>query len=154
MDITEFLKARLDEDEAAAAAASDGPWVPWRGRPGLGLRHLEYGVMLPGQGAGSLAAIAAASRADAEHIARHDPARVLREVEAKRAILAEHRSLGGMFPNCSACARWAPGSYHGVEEEWEEPPDDMSRVGFSCRTVRLLAAAWSDHADYDSSWKP
>ena len=73
-DLAAFLRARLDEDEAAARAAADGPWTssgPYVDAPGAGIimqaRHTE----------------------DAAHAARHDPARVLREVEAKRAILAQ-----------------------------------------------------------------
>ncbi len=53
-DIIAFIKARLDEDEAAAKA-----WLPF-GNPDAAAR---------------------------EHIARQDPGRVLREVEAKREII-------------------------------------------------------------------
>jgi hypothetical protein len=86
-DLAVFIRARLAEIEQAAAAASEGPWVPWRGNPGLGLRGLEYAVTLPGQGEGSPAAIAAASWLDAEHIALHDPAHELRVTMTMRAIL-------------------------------------------------------------------
>jgi hypothetical protein len=75
MDLVEFLKARLDEDEAAARKAAafkydrptDAPWERAR-------LAVEQGTALSSD----------------EHIARHDPARVLREVEAKRTILERH----------------------------------------------------------------
>lgn len=93
-----YLQARLAEREAAASAASDGPWTPWRGAPGLGLPHLQHGVALPGQGPGSLVAIATASWLDAEHIALHDPTYVLADIDSKRRILVrcEEEMLSGI----------------------------------------------------------
>lgn len=120
-----FVRARLDEDEAAAMAASDGPWTAWRGRPGLGLRQLEHAVTLPGQAAGSLAPIATASWLDAEHIARHDPARVLREVAAARGILAEYERRAG-------------GGGYGYQ----------AGLGF---VIEQMARAWSDHPGYEAA---
>lgn len=61
MTITEFLNARLDEDEAAARAAR--PWWP------------------------STYTLKFAKEDRAVHIARHDPDRVLAEVEAKRRVI-------------------------------------------------------------------
>ncbi|HEX8005693.1 MAG TPA: DUF6221 family protein, partial [Trebonia sp.] len=138
-ELIAFVRARLGEDEAAAAAASDGPWTAWRGQPGLGLRQLEYAVTLPGQNSGSFASIATASWMDAEHIARHDPARVLREVEAKRAILAQI----------------APWMDSAEDDHWyergvgEQPPYEGSVL-----LMKLLAAVWGGHPDYRSEWKP
>ena len=61
MTLTEFLLARIVEDEGAAHAALPGPWR-WEniGRP------------------------------DGEHIARHAPDRVLAECAARRAIVEMH----------------------------------------------------------------
>src|SRR6266851_9644248 len=72
IDLVVFLNARLRDDEAAARAAAPGPW---RGRDAG-----SWSEVAPAKGTGPEAA-------DTEHIARHDPARVLREVAAKRAIL-------------------------------------------------------------------
>jgi hypothetical protein len=59
-------------------------------------------------------------RREVHHIIRHDPDRVLRDVEAKRGILAEYESPGlGL--------------------------SDGLRVA-----VELLAGAWSDHPDYQA----
>jgi hypothetical protein len=79
------------------------------------------------------------------HMARHDPVRVLREVAAKRAILAEHPHIrcGGSTARkndvgCEKCdnddgVQWYPGY---------------------CATVRAIAAVWNDHPDYRTEWKP
>jgi len=87
MDLTEFLTARLDEDEAVAAAGSRRVGMPWHaepqpGTPG-GLVIDELGLV--GSTGGSYAA---------DHIARHDPARTLREVEDGRKLLAWYAATG------------------------------------------------------------
>ena len=110
-DLVAFLRARLDEDEAAAKTGSDpgwrsdGPYLGWV--------------------AGGIAAQFKWTT-DAAHAARHDPARVLREVAAKRAILDEAES---------------------------ELADDLAAVMPRDR-LRHLAAVYSDHADYRPEWKP
>ena len=84
------------------------------------------------------------------------PARMLREVAAKRAILAEHYIL-------------ARGDRNPVYEQFSIisppfPPEDCGCVtchyashggvnGYGiCRTVRALAAIWSDHPGYGKEW--
>ncbi len=94
-DMTAFLAARLDEDEAAA----------------------ETG--------------------------RERDLRPLREVAAKRAILAEHfaEDRGESLPgaDCGVCYYiGTPGS----PAQWP------------CLTLRVLAAVYSDHPDYRQEWKP
>lgn len=76
-DLIDWLRAVLDEDEAAARAATPGPW--WAHRqgdeaivsPGVAMDREEGGVSLE----------------DATHIALHDPAAVLADVAAKRSVL-------------------------------------------------------------------
>jgi hypothetical protein len=74
---------------------------------------------------------------DADHIARHDPARVLRECEAKRRIVGAHPYTddGG---HCCA----DPQGGLGEEMYWNEP----------CPTLAALAAVYAEHPDYDESW--
>lgn len=71
---------------------------------------------------------------------RFDPARVLREVEAKRAILDEH-ICGCPTPTCVDCGACS-GAHHSDPER------------FPCQTVRLLALPYADHRDYDETWRP
>jgi len=95
MDITEFLTARWDEEEAIARAASSGPWkvgtlydrwpivedaVGYVAGAQLYDQYEHYAIEL--------------DVADAKHIALHDPARVLADLETKRAILDHHDRHG------------------------------------------------------------
>jgi hypothetical protein len=106
-DLVAFITARLDEDERCARGAE---------RNSVGAEWTAVDLQ-SGYDA----------RMD-EHIARHDPARVLREVAAKRRILA-------------AAAEYSPELEHGDNGEW----------AFDL-VVRELAAAWSDHPDYRAEW--
>lgn len=138
-DVVEFIRARLDEDEQAARAA---PGPQWNGGDGdLGVvdgQDLVWGNHTEGY-------------IDAEasaHIARHDPARVLREVEAKRALLAEHSprmvlvmngdGTGGHLLHCGRCS----------------PSDPNHRQRHPCASLRLLAVPYADHSDYREEWRP
>ncbi|GEL17672.1 DUF6221 family protein [Pseudonocardia asaccharolytica] len=62
--------------------------------------------------------------ADAAHIVRWDPARVLREIEAKRQLID-----------------W-------LEEEWAIPIAAMQSM------LRALALPYADHPDYRPEWRP
>jgi hypothetical protein len=123
-----FLKARLDEDDRVARNASDGPWV----------KHVGY---ISGGPTGATRVTQQAQAWNADHIARHDPARVLREVEAKRQILNEHPTLTAERV-CTRCSDYA------------EPGEVFRAVPGPCATVRLLALPYADHNDYREEWKP
>jgi hypothetical protein len=89
--------------------------------------------------------------ANALHIARHDPARVLREVEAKRKIIDRHHpetysfaevgDAGDRFERsvigCAQC------TYDGLDPE-----------PWPCADVRDLAAIFSDRPGYREEWRP
>ena len=73
--IEEFISARLDEDEAAARKAADFPYDHPSDAPWIAMQlKVQRGI---------------AMTFDA-HFARHDPARVLREVAAKRRALSRY----------------------------------------------------------------
>jgi hypothetical protein len=109
-DLVEFLRAALDEDERVARAAMPGPWTHNPAKEWFTdldkLRAARAGIPQSGgeefvkaEVDGRVVGVAATgpaddpqSMADAAHIARHDPARVLAEVAAKRAILDLHES--------------------------------------------------------------
>lgn len=126
-DLTAFITARLDEDEWMASVAL-GSLPPYPLEP---LRD-RAGERLPEQ--------------YAAHIAIHDPARVLREVAAKRAILAEHTSFApGIGPSrgepcCMRCGA-------GFDDVYLTCP-------WPCDTLKVLAAVWSEHPDYRQEWAP
>lgn len=125
--ITEFLNARLNEDEQAAryafAAHNDAQpdWYEIRsGAVNLGDHEDEL-----------LTFDAGISR----HIVRHDPARVLREVAAKRAVLSAHANLADN-PHRHTNPR--------VHAQWVT----MIQV------VQHMAAVYADHPDYQQEWAP
>ncbi len=107
-ELIAFLNARLDEDEATARPLSaGGNWnVTINGVPGWGLEG---------------------DRRMVEHMVRHDPARVLADVAAKRAIVA-------------ACA---------YNLEYEEYGHTLAE-----RVLRALALPYADHEDYKPHWRP
>lgn len=160
MDLTEFLRARLDEDEAAARAATPGGWatggLPWSApdvvsAPGYRPEGFSQGqqvaeCIVADGGMGPWAADVRGSgfpKGNAVHIARHDPDRVLREVAAKRAILALHRpESGGDCSVCSVCLT--------VRDRWKE---DWPLDPWPCATLRHLAAVWADHPEFRQEWQ-
>lgn len=141
-DIAAFLNGRLDEDEAVAKAAAReyvSPWGVdklWRItglsddiRPHDTVRAADNGVV-----AHPVMDVAAT------HIAHHDPARVLAEVAAKRAIVDRHDP--DTENNCSTCVVGIHMSEGWVMyDEWP------------CWHLRTLAAVYADHADYRDEWR-
>ncbi|WP_346266116.1 DUF6221 family protein, partial [Glycomyces rutgersensis] len=88
-DLIDFLNARLAEDEAVAQAATPGPWNDDGGCiSNADYQITDYGAYTKADGEPEEWE-PQRQRADSAHIARHDPARVLREVTAKRAIIAD-----------------------------------------------------------------
>jgi len=68
-----------------------------------------------------------------------DPARALREVQAKRAMLAKYER-GRRLYNPDASDWFSPAAaMFGGDMEW---------------LIGTLAAVWSDHPDYREEWKP
>lgn len=98
MDLTEFLTARLAEDERVSRELQAGY-----------LRHY-----------GSVEALS-----EPQQLMWGFAARVLREVEAKRAVVALLAPFGGC-PGCPGCLP----------------------------VLAHLAAVYSDHPDFDESWRP
>jgi hypothetical protein len=142
-DPTAFITARLDDDERyvrAVKAAAE------RLKANPDPRMAEFGMSATDAFLDNWDDLAEFTRWKCAVPADLD--RQLREVEVKRAILAEHSSSGGMYPTCRRCEHRSSGTWYGDEEGDEEPPDDVSADAWPCKTVRLLAAVWSDHPDY------
>jgi len=134
-DLVAFLRARLDEEKAGAKAATDGPWAAWDGPALHGLGDLIHPVLTPGQKPGSRASIVTASWLDAEHIASHDPARVLAEVEAKRQLVEAYAEVAA----------------NDVDEPYEYAYGWANGLGLA---VRCLASSYASHPDYRAEWAP
>ena len=150
--LVEFLRASLVEDEAVARAASAEPWrhdpaKEWRNpeKPFTGGEEAVFAGM-PGARATTICCTGPAddkqSMADAKHIARWDPARVLTEIAAKRAILARYET-------------------HARALDLHQPPigDSAYRAAAGFRHSEALLAlldlaqpyAW--HQDFDPDWR-
>lgn len=140
-DLVTFLRARLDEDEAIANAArhsKEGRWQRGTTPDKEGRVYADCGVFSvsdePIDTSGwrfdndyVVYDEGAPSEEEAEHIARHDPARVLREVAAKRAILDARRQ----------------------QIELDDP-----EVWIAGDVLLFtLAAVYADHPDFDPAWK-
>lgn len=136
-DIVGFIAARLDEDEKLARATAgdltyrveDGlRWIYDAGRSAAA-------IIMDGRGEEVLhqEGLGYPLETQAEHIARHDPARVLRDVAAKLRIVGRHGAYEG---RCVVCCT-------GDDEGWHVWP---------CGTIRDLASVWADHPDFDPAW--
>ena len=126
VELVEFLRRMLDADEQVALEALDLPPMvgEWRW------------------------ARVSVSSTRFSPCGRHHPARVLREVEAKRRILNLHREGGRLtgegygehgFAWCETCGSGEP---HEYPTKWP------------CSTLKLLALPYADHPDYRDEWKP
>ena len=112
MEIVDFLLQRIAEDEALARRVADGP-----GEPG-------------GRGIWSVAIGVSGNDAKFAHVAS-DPARVLAECAAKRAIIEQRRRSD------------------------RSASQDMWEMGYSDANydaLNALAAVYKDHADYREDW--
>jgi hypothetical protein len=155
-DLVQWLRAQLDEDERIARAASGGTVVgesgSWKPTPGGDeweasrtdcdedelLVALRPGLPRPPQVMSGLWGAVVSFRPEFEdpgvssplpqfqHAARHDPARVLREVDAKRRILDAYENYDREAPELDV-------------------PDSV---------VRLLALPYADRPGYRDDWRP
>jgi len=128
-DLVQWLRAQLDEDEriARAAAEEDGPDWRYDGHAVLTCREDD------------LVAVASQDFMGVErgtHIAEHDPARVLREIDPKRLIIRE---------------------WEDAERAAEQDPTDASaRVAVLAFGIvlKLTAAVYADRPGYREEWRP
>lgn len=147
-DLVGFLRERLDEVKATAQEACQGATGVWMvGRYG----EVSYGDDLadwpdddPGDGI-VVYAEGKPSEGQARHIALHDPARVLREVEAKRRILALHQAIPA-WPHGTVGA-----NYYRTTRVCASCDE---RTAVPCPTLRLLALPYDQHPDYRTEWRP
>lgn len=138
-ELIEFLTARLAEDEAIARAVDDNspPWTgEWivRDARALGTRN-GWCLAYPHDGREFAPGLI-------EHIARHDPARALREVEAKRAVIELHGRAESHPHGCVVCS--LANESCGCVGTWAE--------GWPCETIKRMAGVWHDHPDWRAEW--
>lgn len=136
--LTDFLLARIAEDEASASAVID---IGAEERPIDGFpRSLDLD---------SLATYS--TEQDQSQLAqRFDPARVLADCDAKRLIMAIHSAYAPIGDPVYALDwssnDWCVGcSYHSNEERVTEHIED-------CPILRALALPFATHPDFRSEW--
>ncbi|MFE8961716.1 DUF6221 family protein [Streptomyces iakyrus] len=118
-DLVQFLRDRLDEDERAARRAGDS------------FRQIgETGVIVATEGDRAEECASANWAGIAEHIVRHDPARVLAEVAAKRQII--DRCVSAQIP---------------IRDDWST--DELAGD-----VLAMLALPYADHPAYKPEWHP
>ena len=133
-DLVAFLRARLDEDEQAARAASPGPWRVDSETYAEKISDAKDADVVAGGRWGGEASVFESTE-DALHIARHDPTRVLAEVDAKRRIIDQFTMIE--LPDQSNGDTAAVGAYA-----------KMAAV------LRLLTLPHAAHNDYRPEWAP
>jgi hypothetical protein len=134
-ELVAFLRARLDEDEAVAQAAPPGPWAEDASHSVVDATGARVIYSVNGGTLHPTLAVRA-------HVLGNDPARVLREVAAKRGIVECHEPWVAANGDtiCGRCGR--------------EHIDGRPGGHFPCQTLRLLALPYADHPEYRQEWTP
>ncbi|MER6533001.1 DUF6221 family protein [Streptomyces sp900105755] len=142
-DLTHWLHAQLDEDERIAQAACwDEQSDVWTARP----PQASYEQYTVEDYLGDGVVVVRPENADddgvGQHVARHDPARVQREIDAKRRIMECHESWVADNGDtiCGRCGR--------------EHVDGRPGGHFPCQTLRLIALPYADRPGYREEWRP
>ncbi|MET8278287.1 DUF6221 family protein [Micromonospora sp. NPDC005174] len=131
-DFVIWLRVQLDDDERVAKIAADRypHWATTDEGDVVQVGTGGSGYLANGPWGTSLFEVG-------EHIARHDPARVLAEVDAKRRILDIHHDDG--HGDCDGCGLDAIGLHvHQLDE---------------CPTLLALALAYADRPGYRDEWR-
>lgn len=115
-DLVAFIRTRLDADQQVAKQAAE----PFRHGDRTGLNGLHSQLT--------------------NHVLRHNSARVLAEVAAKRRILERHPGA----TNVDEC----PGCGANLDGTWRTPPGSL------CPEQVDMALPYADHPDYRQEWRP
>lgn len=133
MDLVEFLTARYDEEQRLAGAASE---------PGMGANWHTAGMGADGrfvaeatEGAGSWGIARFTFAGHGTHAAYWDPARVLADIAAKRGLLAFAAEYASEQED-----------HYGTGDAPALPPAENP-------VLRLLAAPYAGHPDYNPAWR-
>lgn len=126
-DLVQWLRDRLDDDERIARGACwDDQSDEWSARPPQKSYERYCVVDYLDDGVVAVTPENADPDGVGQHVARHDPARVLREVESKRRVSA--RILN-----------------HAAVMGWDEVHGDV---------LRSLALPYADRPGYLEEWRP
>lgn len=143
VEIVEFLRAQIAEDERVAKEAS--------------VRSRKWRLVTPldDQEAGDAWWL---NPPELAHADRHDPARVLAEVDAKRRILDDILAETHLvieedcWFTCGAATEERDGGHTCSEGKGDRC--DCGRDARVERRLRLLALLYAEHPDYRPEWAP
>ena len=159
MTLTEFLLARIAEDEVVARAAFSEGRLNGRPREDDGRWHAGnhdsdaervdgIGITIYDEGGHNAE--------QAQHIARHDPARVLADCEAKRRIVERLRThQRESYFEAAALGTLVIQPDGGVKPAPLPERTTLAgeRIGLEF-AVRALALPYADHPEFRSEWRP
>jgi hypothetical protein len=143
-DLVRWLRAQYDAEAEEARAAAEELGPDWYYDDGFVLARREDDMVATGSQD-------FLERERGVHIAAHDPARVLRDIEAKRRTLARHCAAPvppgnewvAEYPYCAAHAYAGPDGSTIYPVELKDCPE-----------LRDLAAPYADRDGYLDSWRP
>lgn len=128
-ELITFLRARLDEDERTARSTM------WDGSENVPDWHLSASATVETGGD----TLYVGDRTVANHIERHDPARVLRDIEAGRRILS-------LYVASRERDEW-------MRQATGEAPTALATAAYG-EALKALALSHADHEDYQEAWRP
>lgn len=132
-DLIEWLRAQLDADEATAGSATSGPWSndDPLARDGVFASAIDGFVVDC-----DYAHMGPFAVHNATHIALHDPASVLADIAAKRAILDAYEEARSFYRD-PANLHIPAGEAHGL-----------------LTALRHLTTAYADRPGFREEWRP
>ena len=151
-DLVQWLRAQLTIDAARAedaAAVRGGHWSAQSLQSGRKEPRHYVGAASEAGVVRSDSEIMSGSAAVVRHAAVHDPARVLREIDAKRQLVNAHSR-----PH-ECIALTGSGERSVVDgQPWELWEPEHTNEHGPCTTLRLLALPYSDRPGYKDDWRP
>lgn len=135
VDLVQWLGEQLNTDERIAHAACwDDQSAVWTARPPRASYERYTVVDYLGDGVVAVTPENADADGVGPHVAEHDPARVLREIDAKREILARYEELRAASKEADLIG--------DVTEEYQD------------FLLPMLALPYADRPGYQEAWRP
>ncbi|MFJ3037743.1 DUF6221 family protein [Streptomyces tendae] len=171
-DLVVWLRAQLDEDERTARAAMNavsraplpgaGQWRYAESGADEGGRYWSITTVAPNDMVPTVEVVGSGmsgggvhEEALARHIAEHDPARVLREIDAKRAMVDAYAEADAMSRATSEnYGAWVNSEPLPHPEEAEGTAEVKDRLKGLHYALRLLALPYADRPGYRDDWRP